>query len=435
MKLRPFEIALIAIFTGLAIFALILLTVLDFSSGGDNAGGTAIGPVEIWGTLPSEPIQTVLTQLREQDERYLQVTYRYLPPETFDESLVTALADGVGPDLLLTSHENLVDQRRRLQPVSYESFPLRDFTSMYLDGASVFTLSDGIYAFPIMVDPLMLFYNRSVLANEGFLAAPQTWEELVSVQFPALIERGFDRTISRSVVAMGVYGNTRNAFGTLSMLMIQAGSDRVVEADGVYSVRLNTAASGTAEPFRTAVDFFMRFAQPTNTLYSWNRSFSDDRTQFISEDLIFYFGYGSEGRVIEQLNPNLSFDIAEVPQGAGATVRRTYGRFYGLTPLRSADNLNGAFQVMSALGAEPVAAALAANYNMVPAHRAAVARGSNDSFGRFTYRVAPVTYGWLNPNLGTTNDIFTDMTRSISENRNDVTTATLDALNRLRSEY
>jgi ABC-type glycerol-3-phosphate transport system substrate-binding protein len=380
-------------------------------------------------------MQSFLLQLKDQDERYSQVSYRSIPAEQFDEQLVTALADGVGPDLLLTSHEYLVDQRRRLQPVSYESFTARDYTNMYVDGASVFALNDGIYAFPIMLDPLMMYWNRAVLANQGFLTAPATWEELVSVQFPRLIGRNFDRTITRSVVAMGVYPNIRNAFGVLSMLTIQAGSERVIESDGGYSVRLDSVAGQTTQPFRTSVDFFMRFAQPSNTLYSWNRSFTDDRTQFIAEDLVFYFGYGSEGREIERLNPNLSFDIAEVPQGAGATVRRTYGRFYGLAPLRSSDNLNGAFQVMSAFGAQNIASVIASAYNMVPAHRGAVAAGSNDTFGRYSYTAAPVTYGWLNPNLSASNGIFTDMTRSISENRSDVTAATSDAINRLRSEY
>ncbi len=65
-------------------------------------------------------------------------------------------------------------------------------------------------------------------------------------------------------------------------------------------------------------DFYTRFARPDNTLYSWNRSFSSDRDRFVSGDLALYFGYGSEGKELERLNPNLNFDIAEVPQGATA---------------------------------------------------------------------------------------------------------------------
>lgn len=435
MKLRPFELALVVIFGGLAILAMVLLSVLDFSRPDPQSNASYVGPVQLWGTLPASQVQEVLRSLKERDERFNEVTYKFISDATFDTELTNALADGVGPDLLLVSHEHLVDQRRRIQPISYEVVPRRDVTNLYIDGAAIFGLSDGLYAYPLMVDPLMMYWNKDILANQGFLAAPKTWEELVSVQFPRLIDRGFDRAVRRSVVAMGVYPNVRNAFGTVSMLLIQAGSERVLEADGGYSVRLDTVPGQVGQPFRNSLEFFLRFGQPSNTLYSWNRSFIDDRSQFISGDLVFYFGYGSEGREIERLNPNLSFDIAEVPQGASATVRRTYGKFYGVSLLRSTDNVTGAYNVMGALASVQLSTALASSLNMVPTLREAITAGSNDSFGRFTYLSAPITYGWLNPDINATNSIFADAVRNVSENRSDLPNAVNDTLTRLRSEY
>jgi ABC-type glycerol-3-phosphate transport system substrate-binding protein len=434
MKLRPFELALVVIFSSLALIALFILNTYDPKPKGGK-DEIAIGSVRIWGTIPADGINRILTEISKSDKNYNQVSYRYISPETFDTVLVNALADREGPDIILISQEMLVEMRKRIQPVSYESFPVRDMRNLYVDGAQIFALSDGLYGYPIAVDPLMMYWNRDILATEGYLHPPATWEELVNTLFPSLIKRDFDRSIQRSVVAMGEYGNVRNAFGVISALFIQGGSDRVLENDrGQYVVRLQTSPGGQ-DPLRAATDFYTRFSRPSNALYSWNRAFKGDREQFISEDLAFYFGYGSEGPAIERLNPNLNFDIAEIPQGETATTRRTYGRFYAVSALRGSNNLRGASAVMFRLATAETAQNIALASNMTPVHRHLISAGSNDTYGRITYRSTSVALGWLNPELAVTNQIFQSMTSDINENRRDLSGAVSDAVRRLNLEY
>jgi len=380
MNLRPFELGLIVVFILMIAGSLLFLSV--YSPGDDNDGLPQVGVVEIWGTLPEATMTTVLRSLAEVNESYNQVTYRQINEESFSDELVNALADEAGPDLLLISHERLIELRRRLEVISYESFPLRDFRSLYLDGAAIFALEDGVYAYPLMVDPLMLYWNRDMLATNNLLSAPATWESLVNTYVPTLTKRQADRTITQSAVALGEYSNVRNAFGIISSLLLQSGSGLVLEQNTEYIIRLDSAGATTDRPFQSVADFYTRFSRPSNSLYSWNRSFSEDRERFVSEDLALYFGYGSEGRELERLNPNLNFDIAELPQGGTATVRRTYGRFYGLAALRSSDNLAGAAIVLRDLSGPEVSKRIADSYNMVPALRSLVAAGSNDTYGR-----------------------------------------------------
>lgn len=435
MKLRPFELALVIIFIVLALVSLALLASYNGGGNGRDDDAVVIGAVQIWGTIPGAGIQTVLDQLTEQNEAYKDVSYRYVASEQFEQTLTSALADGRGPDIVLISHEQLVDTRRRIAPYTYEQFPQRDIKDRYVDGAQIFALSDGMYALPIAVDPLVLFWNRDILATEGYLAAPRTWEELVNVQFNDLIQRDFDRTIRRGVVAMGEYGNVRNALGLVSMLLIQSGSRGVIDGDRGYEIELNQSVNNSGNPIRTVADFYTRFSKPANTLYSWNRSFSEDRAAFIGEDLVFYFGYASEGPTIERLNPNLNFDISEVPQGGVASVRRTYGKFYGLSLLRSTDNAAGAYAVMSTLATVNAADQIAVNSDLTPVTRQTVAGGSNSTYGRISYQSASISYGWLNPDPQATDEIFATMMRDINENRGTVDQATRDALGRLELAY
>jgi ABC-type glycerol-3-phosphate transport system substrate-binding protein len=433
MKLRPFELGLVVVFALLFVVALIILKIYP---GGDPPPEEVIGSVAIWGTLPQAVLNQVIEDEAKVNKAYENVTYRYISPEQFDDSLLNALADGNGPDLVLLSHEKLVEMRRRIQPISFDSFAIRDIRDTYIDGAEIFALNDGLYGYPIAVDPLMMYWNRNILSTEGLLKPPATWEDLVNNVFPKLIKRDFDRTINRGVVAMGEYQNVRNAFGVISTLMIQGGSQAVViDERGLYQVRLQVSNGGTGDPLKSAADFYTRFSKPSNTLYSWNRSFEEDRKEFISENLSLYFGYGSEGPLMEKQNPNLNFDIAEVPQGASDTVRRTYGRFYALSLLNSTKNRTGAINVLSNFGSARIAKQIALGSSMVPALRSLVGEGSNDTYGRVTYQSASIARGWLSPNLKAADLIFSKMTEDINENRRDVSSASSDASANLTREY
>lgn len=434
MKLRPFELALVIIFIVLALAALALLSGYDRKP--SSPEGVAItGSVQIWGTMPGSGMADMIDALAGQYESYQDVKYSHIPAADFDDTLVNALADGRGPDLVLMSHEHLVEMRRRIVPYDYETVPLRDIRDSYVEGAQVFALSDGLYALPIGVDPIVMYWNRDILATNGFLSPPRTWEELLNVQFEPLIDRDFSRNINRAVVAMGEFTNVRNALGIMSMLLIQGGTVGVEDSDRGYVIRLQESLAGTSNPLRAAVDFYTRFSQPANALYSWNRSLSQDRSAFASEDLAFYFGYASEARAIEQLNPNLNFDIAEVPQGGTASVRRTYAQFYGLSILRSTDNANGAYAVMAQLNDPERAATIAIDSGLAPASRQAIAAGSNDTYGRVAFASAGIAYGWLSPNPTQTEQVFEVMTSDINENRRSLDQAISDGLERLEQSY
>jgi ABC-type glycerol-3-phosphate transport system substrate-binding protein len=284
------------------------------------------------------------------------------------------------------------------------------------------------------VDPLMMYWNRDMLSNAGFLTPPQTWEDLVNAYAPQLIERDFDRSINQSIVAFGEYNNVENAFGTLSMLLVQGGTEGVTQNGSIYQLNINRNPQG-GRPLTAAIDFYARFAQPNNTLYSWNRLFSSDRLSFLAEDLVLYFGYGSEGVELERANPNLNFDIAEVPQGAAATVRRTYGKFYSLALIRASDNPRGASIVAARLAGPALAQRIANDNQLAPVHRSTVANGSNDTYGRLYYTSAPIARAWLNPRMNSADVILAESLRSVTESRENPSSAASDVMNRLELEY
>ncbi len=433
MKLRPFELALVGIFLGLGLLALVLLS--SYKSKSDTPTVVLGTAVVIWGTLPAAAFKDVLDPLKEEIEEYRVVSYFEKDARTFDLDLLKALAENIGPDIIVLPHEKLVQHRTKIQPISYDNFPRRDFMDRYIDGAEIFALSDGIYAFPIAIDPLVMYYNRDTLSNKNIINPPATWEAVTSELVPTLIERDYARSVIRSPLAFGEYRNVQNGFAVLSMLLLQGGSALVTEGENQYKVALNQSSSGNQLPFEKAVTFYTNFASPSNPLYSWNRAKNMDRDEFLSEDLALYFGFGSEARSLASKNPNLNFDIAEVPQGAEASVRRTYASFYGLALLKSSRNMSGAYTVVQTLGSAPRAQLLNQSLGMVPAHRSTLLSGSNDKYGRITYNSAKVARAWLSPDAVVTSTIFTEMVENILANKSRPSEAANDAVDRLEAAY
>lgn len=433
MKLRPFELFLVLGFGLLGLLALGLLA--TYTPPADTTK-VALGTVEIWGTLPDDAFNTVMAPIIKANPAYRSIQYKEMSRDTFDSEVLNALAENRGPDLLLLPHEELVSYRSKIQPIPYDNFPARDFKNLYVDGAEIWAMSDGVYGYPIAIDPLVMYWNRDILSSKNVLSAPRTWESIVNDIVPSFVERDFNRNITLSPLAFGEYRNVTNAGLILSMLTIQGGSSLVSEgSDGRYIMSLNQTPDRSRMPLEAAVTFYTNFASPSNPLYSWNRARPNDRDAFLSEDLILYFGKGSEARSLAAQNPNLNFDIAEVPQGAAATVRRTYGTFYGLSLLKSSKNKSGSYLAMQLIGGADFSKSMADYLGMAPAHRSSLAAGSSDTYGRIIYTTAVVARGWLSPSSRAVDTVFTQMVEDILANRTRPGEAAQDAVGRMSQEY
>lgn len=434
MKLRPFELVMAVGFGIMAVAALVMLAM--YKPATSRVPATVSAPVLIWGTISSSAVNAVIEGAAKDDPSVRLINYVQKNPDTFDSDLLNALADRVGPDVIIIPHEHLVQYRRRLQPFTYNEFPLPDFRQSYVDGAEIFAMQDGVYAVPLVVDPIVLYANRDVLATYNFANPPATWEAMVNDYIPTLVQRDFNRTIQRSPLAFGEFRNVQNSFAVVSLLLLQRGSLMVQESSaGRYELRLEQTRDGGGTALTQVLDFYTSFANPTNLLYTWNRSLPLDRRAFVNEDLVFYFGKGSEAQTIALQNPNLNFTLSEVPQGATATIRRTYGTFYGLAMMRTANNKTSARQAMTIFSTQNAQQIIANSLGMSPVFRTMVGAGSNDRFGREVYRSALVARGWWSPNLVTTDAILTEAVEDILANRARPTSAASDVSGRLRGLY
>jgi ABC-type glycerol-3-phosphate transport system substrate-binding protein len=428
--MRPFQIALLAIFGLLAIIALVVLSMYQSNkSQEEQAYGSQ---VIIWGSLSQDAFRTVMQEIGKVDKPFNVVTYREISEESFDSELVNAIAEGRGPDLIVLQSDALVQHRAKLLPVPYTSITERDFKDTYVDGAEIFARVDGVYGVPFAIDPMVVYWNRDMFSSNGIAQAPASWESVVADVVPRLTVRDSSRNVQKSAVAFGEYQNIAHAKNLLMLLSLQSGSKMITEKDGQYKVNLDEALiEGGRSPLQSAVEFYTDFSNVNSPLYSWNRAKPMDKESFIAGDLGLYFGMGSEYGELADKNPNLNFDIAPVPQGMQATALRTSGDFYAFAIPRASKNVQGAYAAATVLTSAQNADLLVQNLRMAPSRRDLVAQGDENRFRAVILQSALIARGWLDPNRNASDAIFTEMIEDVSSNRARVGEAVGDAIDRL----
>jgi ABC-type glycerol-3-phosphate transport system substrate-binding protein len=433
-NMRPFQIVILAIFGFLAIVALIFLTAFQAEK---RTKELVYGEkVVVWGTLPQSEIKDVFQEITNKDKAFNAVEYYQVAEETFDDELVNAIAEGRSPDLVVLRSDAIVTHQAKLYPIPYDIISERDFKDSYIDGAEIFAFPEGIYGVPFAVDPMVLFWNRDLFASNGLAEAPTTWEEIVNEVVPKLTQHDTNRNIIKSGIAFGEFRNVAHAKEMLLLLALQSGSKMVTQEEKKYEVSLNTPiVEGARAPLEAAVQFYTDFSNVNSPLYSWNRSLNTDKNEFIGGDLGLYFGLGSEVQEIGNKNPNLNFDITMMPQGAGATARRTYGDFYAFAIPRASQNERGAFAAARVLTGAENGNLLASAVGMVSPRRDVLGAKEGDLYKQIIMESAIIARGWFDPSPAESGKVFMQMVEDITSNRARIGEAVNDAIDRLTLIY
>lgn len=396
-----FQIIVLVSFIGLAVIGVTL-----FALGIGPSWRDQIGSVEIWGTLPKEQVDAVLTALREEDDRYAEVTYVPIDARTFDQTFVNALAAGRGPDLIFLSDENLYLHSDKIIYVPFETYSERDFKDTFIEGSELFVTAQGIAALPLLIDPLLMYWNRDIFTDVALASPPRYWDEFLTLS-PRVTQRDAARNIIRSFVAFGEYRNVEQAKDVIASLIIQTGNPIVVagETGGYRSSLLNTLNYATP-PAEAALRFYTEFSNPTKVVYSWNRALPSARHSFLRGDLALYFDFASEYTLLKQGNPNLNFDVAEFPQSRDSERRTTLGHVTALALARGTENASGALSVAYALTSAKYVDLLSDLTGLPPARRDLLAYTPSDPVGEIFFTSAIAARSWLDPSPSVTSSIF-----------------------------
>jgi ABC-type glycerol-3-phosphate transport system substrate-binding protein len=348
MKTSPFQMVLLGVFgvlglIGIAAFAL------------QSAGGASedVGTVTVWGTFAQADVDRFLHEYGLEERRTASVNYVQKDESRFYLDLNEALAAGTGPDLIIIDQPHVTRYQRSLESIPYTDFPIRAFKDSFIDATETLLVPDGVIGIPLTIDPLVLYWNKDLLAENGIARPPRNWSDIFKIA-QTVTKRDESGLITKSGIALGEFTNILHAKEIVSAMIMQAGGEIVVARDdtGALESRLAKSDENELPPAQSAVRYYTAFADPSKNTYSWNRSLPSSRDLFTQGDLALYIGTASELNLIANKNPNLNFDVAPLPQNSGPNARTlTTGTIYAFAIPKASDNKTGAVQIAYALTA------------------------------------------------------------------------------------
>lgn len=423
-KRNFFQIGIVIFCIAVFVFALLVF------SGKINIGGSKSSEsatiVSIWGVLPAEKIQPLLD---ERKTKLMDFKYRQVTDENFRNTLLEAIANGTSPDILIYDTKTLFTLRDKIAVIPFTTYPEATFRQTYADGTDIFLSSDGIYGLPILIDPMVMYYNRDIFARAGFANPINNWDELYTVA-PSITKKNTNGTFAISTVPFGLAENIPYAKDILSTLFGQAGVPIVSEGTNNYFANLTRSNYGDDRAGISMLNFYMQFSNPASDFYSWNRLMPDAKTAFVQNSLAIYPGYASELFELRQRNPNLNFAPAPMPQLKDAQTYFTTGNIYAIGISLSSLQPTSAYDALYALTTPDVESKLAQIMSLPPADRTLLSNRPETTYAPVFYRAALFTHPWMDPNDSETANRFSSMISDISTGR----LPSVDALSKLERE-
>jgi ABC-type glycerol-3-phosphate transport system substrate-binding protein len=428
--MNSFQTILVVIFLAFFVFAVLMFSGV-IKLGNSRAQSELKGNVVIWGTFPSVSLSNAFN-IVSKNNRDLRIIYQQKSLSTYQQDLIEAFANGNGPDLFIMTPDMIKKNNNFIYKVPYASYPEKTFRDLFIDGADIYLDSQGVLGFPLVVDPMVLYYNKDILTNEGIVYPPKTWDELFTLN-SSLTKRDNGGVISQSMIALGQYDNINNAKDILATLLIQ--NDNYIvqkENNQNYTSVLNrNPLNLSISPIEAVIEFFVEFSNPSNTAYSWNRSLPNSLDMFTGGKLAFYIGKASELFKIESANPNLSFDVTQIPQIKNTKVKRTYGEIYAIVINKKSNNLTSALGVAGTIDQGEDAKSFSTSLSLPPVTRALLSDRPNDPYLFTFFNSALISRSWFDPDKGKSDLIF----KELIENRLSSNLLTGQAINKAQAEF
>ncbi len=417
----------------LAFMAFLAIAVLLFAGvipGFRTPTGGYGGEVTLWATIPDPVIRPIIDQINQAHSKEFTLRYVAQNAETYEQTLIDALASGNGPDIFTLPQDLIVKHENKIFVIPFDSISERSFKDMFAEGGELYLTKDGIIALPLLIDPIVMYWNRDIFSGAGLSNPPAYWDEFLTLS-PALTKIDQSKNVLRATIAAGAFDNITNAKDILALLFIQAGSTIIMRGEqGFFSTLLERNAANQS-PAESALRFYTEFSNPSQNIYSWNRALPASHDMFTRGDLAVYFGYASERDGIAKKNPHLNFDVAPVPQIRDEKVRKAFGNMTGLAIAKNSQNIQTAFSAAYLMTGSDIAGDIAQVLNLPPARRDLLSQKPTDAFGAVFYDSALIARAWLDPNPKETYTIWKEMIEGVSSGRLKVGEAVFSASQQL----
>jgi multiple sugar transport system substrate-binding protein len=265
----------------------------------------------VWGLWEeSATLDPIITSF--QEETGINIEYRKIASVAeYEKKLLEALAEGRGPDIFVIHHTWVETKRGIMSPAPSDVIDERALKEEFVDVVAGDVVRDGnIYALPVSVDTLGLYYNKDLLSTAGVARPPKTWDEFLQV-VERMTKVNRLGVIEQSAAAIGTATNVSRAADILQLLFLQSGLTIVDDRNRV---------SLSGDEGVSALTFYTDFANKSKKAYTWDLQQDYSLDSFAEGETAMMLNYSYHIPTIKAKNPRLRFDVAPAPQIADSKV-------------------------------------------------------------------------------------------------------------------
>jgi multiple sugar transport system substrate-binding protein len=332
----------------LAVISTVLILLGAGCLGGSNIKIEPIA-LEYWRMDDSPDVLAPVIEAYRKIHPNISINVRSFRVDEYEKSLLEALAEDRGPDImnipnvwltnwkpkLLPAPEKTViptqvvdPQRKKIIAVNQENetISVGEVRKLFVEAVEkdIIMLTtpkarderpvDAIWGLPYALDTLALFYNVDLLRRVDIKEPPDTWKKFQD-QTKKLTVLDKNKKIQQSGAAIGTAKNIRYSADLFTAILIQNGAKMVDDYGRIaFDSMPDDSAGRTYPPGVEALMFYQAFGRSNSSSYTWDNSLPDSMDAFIQGKTAFYFGFPYNRTEISQRAPQLNFAVAPLPQ-------------------------------------------------------------------------------------------------------------------------
>ena len=273
-----------------------------------GAGGTdpiSIAPKEpvtitYWGLWDDKDIFAKAIEAYQQKNPHVTVVYEMMDPVQYRERLIARSQTGNGPDMFRYHNTWIPEIQEVISPLPPEIMSNEEFnTTFYPIHQKDLKVGESYYGIPLMIDGMMLVYNKEILSQAGILNPPTLWvggdQDVVSVA-RKLTVRSTSGSIITSGMAIGTATNVEH-FGELFSILLYLNGGDFNELTSPASIE--------------ALELYRSFAEDGY----WDATMPHSITAFIQGKTAMIVVPSWQVSDILSQNPQLQVGTAPIPKG------------------------------------------------------------------------------------------------------------------------
>ncbi len=365
-------------------------------------------------------------------------TFAEYEAEVVDAISASTAGENKGPDIVSIHDDWLPRWQDRLLPIPesteiFEHTTFREYADSFVEVAvDELTTDQQVYAVPLYLDTLALYYNKDLFDSAGVTTPPENWTEFSeAVTQLTKIDNG---EIIQSGAAIGTSTNINRSTDILELLMLQNGTKMINDDHDriTFDAQVPSTDGKQVNPGQIATTYYTDFANAKKEIYTWNLSQDYSIDAFVAGKTAMMFNYAFRQDTLDTKSPNLNYNIAPAPQVDPETNKTSYPNYWAEAVSNKTLYPDQAWLFVEHLAEYNSQKTYLDLTNRPPARRDIIDEVKNEPIMGIFAEQALTARSWWKPDNGQVEVIFAKMIESINLGKSTVEEAMSVAQNSIQ---